>query len=119
MSHAWVGETSVVKYQLGNGEIESSPADKDLGVRGCRRLDMSWQCAPAAQNTNCVLGCIKGSLASRLGEVILSCYSTLMGPQMEHCIQPWGPQHRKKHGPVGVSSGQAHKNDQRAGEPLL
>jgi len=61
----------VNRYGLGREWLEDSPKEKDLGVSVGERFNMGHQCALAAQKANCILGCIKRSMTSRLREVIL------------------------------------------------
>ena len=64
------------------------------------KWDMSRQRALTAQEADRVMGCIKGSMTSRLREVILPFYSALVRPHLQYCIQLWGPQHKKDMDPL-------------------
>ena len=83
------------QYRLRDEGTESSPAKNDLGVPGDEKLDISHQCALAAQKTNHILGCTKCSVASRSREGILPPCSALVRAHLKSCVQLWGPQHKK------------------------
>jgi len=59
------------------------------------KLNVTWQYTFTAQKANCILSCIKSSMASRTREVILFLCSALVRPHLESCIQLWSLQHRK------------------------
>lgn len=73
------------KYGLNLEWVESIPKQSP------EELNMTWQCALAAQKADHILGCIKRNVASRSRGVIFPLCSTLMTPYMEYCIHFYGP----------------------------
>ncbi|KAK4814027.1 hypothetical protein QYF61_004657 [Mycteria americana] len=59
------------KYKLGEERLESSPAERDLGVLVGSRLNRSQQRALAAERANPILGRIKHGITSRSREGII------------------------------------------------
>ncbi|GAB0180982.1 cAMP-dependent protein kinase inhibitor alpha [Grus japonensis] len=104
--------------RLGGKWMESSPEEKDLGVLTDEKLNMSQQCALAAQKANRVLGCITSSVTSRSREGILPLYSTLVRPPCSTVSSSGVPSTRRTWSCWSKSRG-GHGDDARAGAPLL
>ena len=79
------------QYRLGDDLLESSSVEENLEVQVDNRLSMGKQCACVTKKANGILWCIKKSVASMSMEVILSLYSALVRPHLDHCIQFWAP----------------------------
>jgi len=78
------------KHRLGEEWIESSPAEKDLGVLADEELSMTRQCVLAAQQASHALGCIPSSVGTGRGRGFCPSAET----PRESCVQLWSPQHR-------------------------
>jgi len=84
----------MLHYRLGADLLESSSADRDLGVLG-GKLTMSQQCALVAKKADGILGCVKLSVASRSREVLLPLCLALVRPHVEYSVQFWAPHFKK------------------------
>ena len=75
--------------------MESSSAERELGVLVDDKLNMGQQCALVSRKASGILGCIKKSETSRSREVLLPLYSALGRPHLEYCVQFWAPHFKK------------------------
>ncbi|KAJ7398483.1 hypothetical protein BTVI_124521 [Pitangus sulphuratus] len=91
-------------------QLESSLAEKDLGVLMDKKLNMIQKRALAAKKAKGNLGCIRRSAASRSREAILLLYSTRVRLLLEYHVQFQAPQ-QKRDVDVLVSAAKGYADD--------
>ena len=101
--------------KLGDEFLEGSPAR----ILVDEKLDMSQQCVLAARKASGILDCIRRGVASREREVIVPLYSALVRPHPGVVCSSLGSPVHEGYGAVGEGAEEGHKDDQKAGAPLL
>lgn len=92
-----MGQASPNTIQSGGKLIQKSPEEKDSGVFVDKKLDMTrQQGAPAGQKAKQYCGLCQKTCGQQVkGGDFLPLYSILLMPQLECCVELWGPQLKK------------------------
>ena len=79
-SYTWVRAIPSTNISWAENGLKAALRKRIWRLSIDKRPIMSWQCVLVAQMANCIPGCIKRSMTSRLIEVILPLYSALVRP---------------------------------------
>lgn len=104
------------EYRLGDEWMESTPEVKYLWVLVKEKINMSQQCMLASYKANITLGCRKRRVASRSREIILPLSHETASGVLHSAV---GSPAQEGHGLVEDCPEEGHKDDQRAGAPIL
>ena len=78
-------------YMMGGSVLESTKAEKDIGVMVQDSLKPSLHCSKAAAKANAVLGQISRAVLYRDSNTFIRLYIVYVRPVLEYCIQAVGP----------------------------
>lgn len=67
----------------------TAPAERHLGFLVDGKMNMGQQSAPTAKRANCILECIRDSIANWSSEVIVLLSSALVWFHLKYCVQFW------------------------------
>lgn len=73
---------------------------------------MREHCTTAANKANRTLGYINKGISSR-DKIVISLYSMIVRPHLEHCAQFWSLALKRVYGWVGEGPEEGHKDGQR------
>ena len=78
-------------YDWGEGHLETSEEEKDVGVMVSKTLKPSLQCAQAAKKANQVLGQMARSITYRDKYTFTRLYKVYVRPHLQYCASAWSP----------------------------
>ena len=79
------------KYTMEGSLLESTAAEKDIGVMIQESLKPSLHCAKTAAKANGVLGQLSRAVLYRDSNTFIRLYLVYVRPILEYCIQAVGP----------------------------
>ena len=82
-------------YDMGGTELETTNAERDLGVTIDDQLDLGKHIRSIVAKANRMLGLIKISFACLDKPMFLNLYLVLVRPHLEYCVQVWSPYKQK------------------------
>ena len=82
-------------YSMGGTELETTSAERDLGVTIDDQLDLGKHIKSIVAKANRMLGLIRISFACLDRPMFLNLYLVLVRPHLEYCVQAWSPYKRK------------------------
>ena len=82
-------------YGMDGTELETTRAERDLGVTIDDQLDLGKHIKTIVAKANRILGLIKISFACLDKSMFLNLYLVLVRPHLEYCVQIWSPYKQK------------------------
>ena len=82
-------------YVMGGTELETTRAERDLGVTIDDQLDLGKHIKSIVAKANRMLGLIRISFACLDKTMFLNLYLVLVRPHLEYCVQVWSPYKQK------------------------
>ena len=80
-----------VAYVMGGAELETTNAERDLGVTIDSKLDLGTHIKSIVGKANRMLGLIRISFACLDKSIFMNLYPVLVRPHLEYCVQAWSP----------------------------
>ena len=78
-------------YNLDGNPLNSSDAERDLGVLVSKNFKFGDHISKIASRANSIVGRIKRTFSYMDKEMFKSLFNTMVRPHLEYCVQSWSP----------------------------